>query len=98
MVYLSILCLVVIVLSCLIRIFDQKYNDTLLERVGLSLLSMWAISGLFRYVEYPELYLGDYLILHLGVASLSVNALVSKKRLSDSWVSQSLSRLSCRKR
>ena len=77
--YISILCLLITAITCTLLIFDQGYHDTLLERVGLSLVSIWAIARLIHKLSVPYSE-PVHVILHLGMGCLAVACLCRKYR------------------
>ena len=69
--YISIFCLLFVAIACTALVFDHGYRDTLLERIGLSMISIWAVDRIIVKLENPQTE-PLQLILHLGMGCLAV--------------------------
>lgn len=74
---LSIVCLSIVAILCTWGVFTRFYNESLLERLGMSLIAIWCISRIVHKVEfgYTE---AQHLFLHVGMASLAVGMVWAK--------------------
>jgi hypothetical protein len=76
---LSVLCLTVVGLLCILGVFHPQYDDTLGERVGMSAIGLWSIAKVSAILsggaeEFPAL------LLHAGLASFACGMAAAKWR------------------
>jgi hypothetical protein len=81
----SALCLAIIGALCLVGVFHPRYDDTLGERLGMSLVGMWTLARLpIKVAQVFDLVDGDtepvHLMLHIGLASFALGMAWAKWR------------------
>lgn len=73
----SIICLSVVGLLALAGVASRLYDDGMLERIGLSLISMWSFARVA--VKFDDPYTEPvHLILHLGMLALALGITYKK--------------------
>lgn len=76
----SALCLSVVGALCVVGVFHPRYDDTLGERLGMSLVGLWCLA------RVPSKLLEDadteplHLLLHIGLASFAMGMALAKYR------------------
>ena len=76
----SIICLTIIGSICTLGIFYQGYQENLLERIGASLIAIWAFARLEYKLSDPTPAEPIHLFLHVGLASLCIGLAYSLKK------------------
>lgn len=77
---LSALCLAIVGVLCVVGVFHPRYDDTLGERLGMSLVGLWCLA------RVPTKLLEDadtepvHLLLHIGLASFALGMAFAKYR------------------
>lgn len=66
---LSAVCLLFVSAMCVLAVLSHCVNDNLLERVGLAVLCLAAVSQAFTVLETGEVEFSS-LLLHVGMAGL----------------------------
>ena len=75
--HISMILLTLIALLCLLGIFHPQYEDSTLERVGMSVISLWCLARVFSiHRGYPNDDVSDAgeLILYTGMFCYAVAA------------------------
>jgi hypothetical protein len=77
---LSAACLAVVGLLCIVGVFHPRYKDTLLERIGMSLVGLWCLARIAVKVSAGEQTEPVHLLLHVGLACFAVGMAAAKWR------------------
>lgn len=82
---LSAICMAVIGTLCVVGVFYHRYDDTIGERLGMSLIGMWTLARLpVKVAQAFNQIDGDtesvHLMLHIGLASFALGMAWAKWR------------------
>ncbi len=75
--HVSAVLLILIALLCLLGIFHPAYEDSALERVGMSIISLWCIARAYSvHIGHPNDDVSDVgeLILYVGMFCYAIAA------------------------
>ena len=69
--YVSICALSIVAVLCLVGVFSSHFDDTLGQRVGMSLIAIWCIARVQTKMLDPDTE-PVHLLLHIGLASYAI--------------------------
>jgi hypothetical protein len=76
----SALCLALVGVLCVVGVFHPRYEDTLGERIGMSMVGLWCLARvptkLWEGAETEPVHL----LLHIGLASFALGMAIAKYR------------------
>jgi hypothetical protein len=65
---------------CIVGVLHERYRDTLLERIGMAVVGLWALARMSTCLSADACVTPAELMLHFGLASFSGGMAVAKWR------------------